>query len=171
MKNYNIDDVIKKTVAETLKEYDYKKKQDLRKNVFHNTELLLKNYNSLTEHYKKAVDSIDTENIEDNIVEIVDDIECEDEIFIKSIRRSKFRTLIMITHIDCSLQELKAAMSKKNQSEKYAVLDLHFLQETNFDEIALRLHCSEMTVRRWKNEMINELSTYLWGIDGTKLEL
>lgn len=170
-KGYNIDDVIKRTVAETLKEYDYKKKQDLRKNVFHNTELLLKNYNSLTEHYKNAVDSISVESVEDNIAEIVDDIECEDELFIKSIRRSKFRTLIMITHIDCSLKELKAEMTKKNLREKYEVLDLKFLKEMGYDEIAVRLNCSEMTVRRWKNEMINELSTYLWGIDGTKIEL
>ena len=171
MKGYNIDDIIKKTVAETLKEYDYKKKQELRKNVFHNTELLLKNYNSLTEHYKNAVDSISFENVEENILEIVDDIECTDELFIKSIRRSKFRTLIMITHIDCSLKELKAEMIKKKLKEKYEVLDLLYLQEKGYDEIALRLHCSEMTARRWKNEMIQSLSIYLWGIDGAKIEL
>ena len=80
----NLDEVIKKTIAETLKEYDYKKKQDLRKSVFHNTELLLKNYNSLTEHYKNAVDSIPVESEEEDLLDIVDGVKSINELFISS---------------------------------------------------------------------------------------
>lgn len=34
--------------------------------------------------------------------------------------------------------------------------------------IALEIPCGEGTVRRWKNEMISELSILLFGVDGLK---
>lgn len=170
-KNYNIDEVINKAAKEAIREYDKEKKEEARKKIFHNTGLLLRKYNTLMEHYKNAVDTVDISRVYEEIEIEVSEIGNEDELFIRSIRKSKFRTFIMLSHIDMAMDELKKEMQQKQQEEKYNVLDMYYLKEKTFEEIAEQLNCSTLTARRWKNEMIQELSIYLFGIDGLKIEL
>jgi hypothetical protein len=169
--NINIEEMINKAAKQAIKEYDQEKREEARKKVFHNTGLLLKNYNSLMEHYKNAIDTVDISRIDDQIETEIEELESEDELFIRSIRKSKFRTFIMLSHIDMALGELKNEMEHKHQSEKYNTLKMYYIQEKTFEEIAEQLNCSVITARRWKNEMIGELSIFLFGIDGMKIEI
>jgi len=161
----NIDETIKKAVTEAIKEFDIKKGEDIKKRVLHNTMVLLENYNSLSMHYKRAVDNLDYIELDEE-----DNFSCEsigpnDKLFILSIRRSKFRTMIMVTHIKSALESLKLDCKKKNQLNKYNVLEQHYIFDIPFDKIAAELFCSEITARRWKNEMVKELGIYLFGVD------
>jgi hypothetical protein len=161
----NYDQVIKKAVTEAIKEFDIKRVEEAKNKVLHDTKLLLKNYNSLSMHYEKAVDNLDYIALDEEDNSSCESIGSSDKIFILSIRRSKFRTMIMVAHIKAALDTLKEDCIRKNELNKYKVIELHYLQNVPFDKIAGELNCVEMTVRRWKNEMVQDLGVYLFGID------
>lgn len=161
----NYDEVIKKAVTEAIKEFDIKKREDAKTKVLHNTKLLLSNYNNLSKHYEQAVDNLDYIELDETDENSCESIESNDKLFILSIRRSKFRTMIMVTHIKTALKSLKEDCIRKNQLNKYEVLEKHYLQNVPFNQISVELSCSEITARRWKNEMVQDLGVYLFGID------
>ncbi|MBU3111988.1 hypothetical protein [Clostridium lacusfryxellense] len=161
----NFDEVIKKAVTEAIKEFDIKRQEDAKTKILHNTRLLLSNYNSLSKHYKNAVDNLDFIDLDEVDENSCENIESNDKLFILTIRRSKFRTMIMVSHIKAALEALKEECIKKNQLSKYEVLEMYYIQNVPFDKIAVELSCVEMTVRRWRNEMVQALGVYLFGVD------
>lgn len=169
----NVQEIAKAAAIEALKLQKDDERQRLRKNRFHNTELLLKNYLSLAEHLKSSIDKtsdiIDIGELTDNDM---------DDIIIQSIMRSKMRTLIMICQLESSLEILRLRMNAKGQSEKYSVIQKLYLDlgknsipwTDRLLVVATEVDCGESSVRRWRNEMITELSVLLFGVDGLKLE-
>lgn len=161
----DVEEVIKKAVAEALKEFDIKKNKESKAKVLHNTKLLLSNYNNLSKHYEEAVDSLVYIELDEEDNFSCESIESNDKLFILSIRRSKFRTMIMVAHIQNALKALKEESIRKSQLNKYEVLEKHYLKNVPFNQIAIESNCSEITARRWKNEMVQDLGVYLFGID------
>ena len=160
MKNTDIS----KLVKEAIKEFQLENKKQEKKQVYHNTRLLLRHYSDLQEHMISAVDSInemdadlDTTNLD------------EDDLYILSIKQSKVKTMIMLAHIDVSLEKLKQKQIKKGTIEKYEVLEKFYIDDFKYDDIVKQYNCGVNTPRRWMNEMIDELSIYLFGIDGLKM--
>ena len=147
----------------------------IRKNRFHNTELLLKHYLGLVEHFEIAQDKASDEDMEAYNFEEAD----MEDIIIQSIRRSRVRTLIMVMQIEVCLGKLRTKMINKGQPEKYAVLEKLYLDPVKNSMplterkqiVAAEIHCGETSVWKWRNEMIDELSVLLFGIDGLRLEV
>jgi hypothetical protein len=168
----NIDETIKKAAKEAIREFDKEKKDEYRRKVFHNTKLLLSHYNDLKAHINNAIDDINKlKEHELEKSEFIDMGKSTDELYILSIKRSKMKTLIMVAHIDTAMASLKSKQYKLCSGEKYKALELHYIEESTFEQIAEYLNCSVITARRWINEMINELSINLFGIDGMKLDM
>lgn len=163
----NIDDTIKKAAKEAIKEYDKERKQEQKKKVFHNTKLLLKHYNDLKQHVENAID--DVKRLEGDL-EGLGDLE-KDELYILSIKRSKSKTLIMIAHIDMAMEVLRQKQIKLCALEKYETLRMFYIDEVSYEEIVKHFNCGVNTPRRWINDMINELSILLFGIDGLKIDV
>ncbi|MBW6408487.1 helix-turn-helix domain-containing protein [Clostridium weizhouense] len=166
LEEMNICKVIEKAVKTAIKEYDKEQKSIDKKRVFHNTKLLMKHYNDLKSHIIYSISDI-------NDIGVTDKIELEkeeyDELYILSIKQSKVKTLIMISHVDSSLEILKKEQRKKGVIEKYLALEKLFIDEKTYETIAEELNCGVITVRRWVNEMLDELGIYLFGIEGIKL--
>lgn len=169
-------DIAKAAAAEALKDFREAERQRNKRNLYHNTELLLKNYLTLYDHYENAKDKAsDILSIED--MEELKELDADD-VIIRSIMRSRVRTLIMVAQIEHSLETLKQRMIMKGQPEKYNVIDCLFLDKARRDIekgelvkiVADELHCSIDSIYRWKKEMIRELSILLFGIDGLKLD-
>lgn len=171
-KNY---DMAKAAAAEALKAFKEEERRRNRRTRYHNTELLLKNFLSLMEHY---------ENSKDKASAVIDFEELnldpdEDDITIMSIKRSRLRTISMINQIETCLDILKARMTSKGQPEKYEVIFCLYLDKARRDitrgelveAVAEELHCDKATVYRWKNEMVRELSILLFGVDGLRLDI
>jgi hypothetical protein len=150
---------------QAVKKYHDQEKEKKKDYRFRNTRLLLKNYNLFRDHLKNA---------KSNIKEVNDVIDIksydEDELYINSIRKSKLKTLIILSHIEVALEQLKWNMEEKNQLEKYQVIEDIYINQNTYEEIAEKLNCNSMTVRRWEKEATNELSILLFGIDGMKLD-
>lgn len=166
MENKDIDQTIKKAVREAIREYDKEKMMEQKRKVFHNTRLLMSNYNSLKEHVDKGIDSLKFAIEDGNYEDLT-----EDEIFILSIKRSKAKTLVMVAHIDMAMEELKKRQLREGTIEKYFALEMFFIKEMTYEEIQEELNCGKNTPGRWVNQMINRLSVLLFGIDGLKLDM
>lgn len=145
-------------------EQEKKRKKDYR---FRNTKLLLKNYNSLKSYLENALDSI--KEIDDIINKDDIDMSTKDELYIQSIRDSKFKTLIMVSHIDAAILQLRKNMVAKEQQDKYLVIEKIYVGNKTFEEVAKELHCDQTTIRRWEKATVDELSVLLFGVDGLKM--
>ena len=163
----NIEETINRATKQAIKEYDKEKAEEQRKKVFHNTRLLLSHYNDLKSHVENAID--DATKLEEGLSEL-GDID-RDELYILSIKRSKSKTLIMIAHIDMALEILRRKQIKLCATEKYEALKMFYLDDIPYDEIVKYFNCGVNTPRRWMNDMINELSILLFGIDGLKFAM
>lgn len=172
---FNIQEIAKVAAIEALKLQKDQERERLKKNRFHNTELLLKNYLSLVEHFEISQDQATEKDLESHNL----DSEDTDDIIILSIRRSRIRTLIMVLQIEACLGKLREKMVEKGQLEKYIVIEKMYLDPFKISLpmterkqiIATEIHCGETSVWKWRNEMIDELSVLLFGVDGLRLEV
>ncbi|TGE36873.1 hypothetical protein E4K67_17390 [Desulfosporosinus fructosivorans] len=171
----NIQEIATAAAVEALKLQKNEERMRIRKNRFGNTELLLKNYLNLIEHFELSQDKASEEDMEAYNFEEAD----MEDVIIRSIRRSRIRTLIMVLQIEICLEKLRTKMIDKGQLEKYVVLEKLYLDPTKsllpwlerVRIIAAEIPCSESSVNRWKNDMIRELSVLIFGADGLQLEL
>lgn len=169
----NIQEIATAAAIEALKLQKKEEYERIKKNRFQNTERLLKNYLSLIEHFEMSQDKaseeeLDAYNLEEN-----------EDIIIRSIRRSRIRTLVMVLHIEACLGRLRSKMAEKGQIEKYVVIEKFYLDPVKIllplterkQIIAEEINCGETSVWKWRNEMISELSVLLFGVDGLRLEV
>lgn len=158
----NIDEIINRAIKIAIREYDREIKAENRKKVLHNTKLLMKHYNDLKSHIDNAISDI--HEIDQSVLESIGYYE-DDELFILSIKKSKIKTLIMVSHIDVALDILYKNEMKNGTLEKYLAIKKYFIEEKTFECIAEELNCGVITVRRWVNEMLNYLGIYLFGVE------
>lgn len=149
-----IDDVNKVLIKEILKEYDKEKKLSQKDRRLHNTRLLMKNYNKLKNHLDDVQDELS-----------LDCEDTEDEIWISSITRTKLRTMKMMAYIDSALNILEKNFRKQCQEYKYKAFELYYLKEMRNEQIQEKLGCGKNSPKIWSDEVTNELSILLWGIE------
>ncbi len=155
MKNsVNIDELVNKAAIEAAKaailEYD-KVQRDKR---FHNTRVLMKNYNKLKEHIDNVRADVEFE-IE----------EAEDKVWLTGMVRTKLRTIQMMAYIDSALKIVKSKMESDCVEYKFKAFELYYIEGKSNNEIISSLSCGKNQPKRWSDEVLNELSVYLWGIE------
>ncbi|MEG0133514.1 MAG: hypothetical protein RR891_06125 [Clostridium sp.] len=160
---YNVDEAIKKATREAIREYGKEQKEEQRVRVLHNTKLLLKHYNSLKKHSERAVFNV-------NDVEDVEEYPGDDRAYVLSIRRSKLRTIIMVSHIEMALEELKEKKIREDNYDQYKALKLYYIDKMGYEEIQEKLSCGKNSPPRWINIAMKDLSILLFGLDGLILD-
>ena len=86
-----------------------------------------------------------------------------------SIRRSRFKTLIMTAHIDKAVEEIERRRKAADRGIEYKAFEMYFMQGMDYAKIAEELDTGNSTPRRWITAIINELSVLLWGMDEDKI--
>lgn len=160
----SIEEIVKETVAITIKEYEKNLNDRNKRKILYNTKLLLKNYNELKNHSINAI----YKNIDEEVIDRMNGEEVnysDDKIFIESIKNSKIKTLIIITHIDVALERVKQKHKIKGTIEKYKALELYYIKEKRKDDIAVELNCSTKSVSRWIKEAEEDVAINVFGIN------
>ncbi len=167
---------------EAIKLYKKEEKEHSKRNALRNTGLLMSRYIELSEHY---------ENIKYRATEIKEEIEpidfksvSREDIIIDSIKRSKIRTMIILSQINSAVKFLEVSMKQRGEAEKCEVLRRLYMDPEKRDmkyhnrvlEVVEEMAeqgkpCSESSVKRWSSEMLDELSVKLFGVDGLKLDI
>jgi hypothetical protein len=138
-----------------------------------NTKELLKHYQILRYHAKKAIYS--AKHKMPSAIEILDEIEGQEStLFIESIRESSARTYIITEHIK-NMLDFYYFLSKKahkSYSVKWTIIKHLYLNndKKNIDEVAKNMSYSCRQVARYTDEAIVDLSGLIFGIDGIKLQ-
>lgn len=136
-----------------------------------NTEILLRNYRTFVIHKNEAVYS------SSKAVEILDELdsyEFEDEMYVESIKKSKERTSIIVSHVDKMLNVFRY-MSDSNprpeEQRKFKTIFALYIDEKQKtpEEICTEMSVNQRTLYRDRKAGIQILSGLLFGVDGIKL--
>ncbi|EPR07664.1 hypothetical protein L323_19800 [Ruminiclostridium papyrosolvens C7] len=152
-----------------------KEKEEKRKSRFdrrlRNTDLLLKNYNKFVAHCNTALYT-SKQLKQANAIDILDEVEDdEDEVYVRSIMRTRERTFLIVNHIKRILGYYKyITKSEPEKERKYRVLVGLYIDKKTYSQMAEELYCSTKTIERDRKEAIEELSVLIFGVDGLKLD-
>ncbi|MCM1220857.1 MAG: hypothetical protein NC548_40865 [Lachnospiraceae bacterium] len=156
--------LIQKAARAAVQEYKRQEEKDKRQNKYHNTFTLMKCYRDAVFHIQNAVS--DGEQLE-----LKGMTEEQQRVYLESVRRSRFKTLIMTAHIDKAVEEIERRRKAAGREVEYKAFELYFMQGREYAEIAEELETGKNTPRRWVTAIINELSVLLWGIDEERARL
>ncbi|ADZ82545.1 hypothetical protein [Cellulosilyticum lentocellum] len=141
---------------------------------YHNTKLLLRNYHEFKQHCIECGNSI--EEIDDTLeaweLTLVKEEHSED--YIKSAKRTKARTQIIVDLIDKFLEaHRQEAMNRHdvNKLKRANIIDKMYISDNlTMEKLAEDMDCDIATISRQHKTAINELSVLFFGIEGLKLE-
>lgn len=151
------DDEVKNLAKELIFEV---KRQQQEKHL-HNTKLLLKHYNKLKQH----LDDVNVDNYMGYFDEALQGIAAEDDIFLRSLMRTKAKTAQMISCLDISLAIVKKEYEEKQASYVFEAFEMYFFEKKTYKEIADEYYSSKSSVERWIKEVVNKINLLLWGVE------
>lgn len=154
----DFEEMIQKAAKAAVVEFKKQEERERKRDKYHNTFTLMKCYRDAVFHIENAVS--DGEQLE--LVGMTDE---QQRVYLQSVRRSRFKTLIMTAHIDKAVEEIERRRRAEGREIEYKAFELYFMQGKDYAEIAEELETGKNTPRRWVTAIINELSVLLWGID------
>lgn len=156
------DEELKQLLADAAKagvaEYKRQETKDKKRDKYHDTFSLMKCYRDAVFHKENAI-SEGTQLELDNMTEE------QQETYLRSVRRTRFKTMLMLDHIDKAIEEVERRRNADGREVEYKAFDMYFMQGVDYQQIAEELETGKNTPRRWITAIINELSILLWGID------
>lgn len=157
-----VEALIQKTAKAAVAEYKKQEERDRKKDKYHNTFSLMKCYRDAVFHIENAIS--DGEQLE--LKGMSDE---QQRMYLESVRRSRFKTLIMTAHIDKAVEEIERRREAAGRGIEYKAFEMYFMQGMDYAAIAEELDTGKNTPRRWVAAAINELSVLLWGIDEERM--
>ena len=142
-----LTELMQKQAKAAITELKQQEKQERKKEKYHNTFTLMKCYRDAVFHIENAISDE------------------QQRTYLESIRRTRFKTLIMTAHIDKAVEEIERRREAAGRGVEYKAFEMYFMQGMDYAEIAEQLDTGKNTPRRWVTGIINELSVLLWGID------
>ena len=147
-----LTELLQKQAKAAITELKRQEKQEQKKEKYHNTFTLMKCYRDAVFHIENAISDE------------------QQRTYLESIRRTRFKTLIMTAHIDKAVEEIERRREAAGRGVEYKAFEMYFMQGMDYAEIAEQLDTGKNTPRRWVTGIINELSVLLWGIDEERVK-
>lgn len=158
-----LEGLIQKAAKAAVSEFKRQEEKDKKRDKYHNTFALMKCYRDAVFHIEHAVS--DGEQLG-----LAGMTEEQQRTYLESVRRSRFKTLIMTVHIDKAIEEIERRRKEADREVEYRAFELYFMQDWDYAQIAEELNTGKNTPRRWVTGIINELSILLWGIDEERIK-
>lgn len=150
-----------------IKELKREESKERKRNKYHDTFLLMKCYRDAVFHIENAVS-------EGTQLEIQDMTEEQKETYLRSVRRTRFRTMLMTENIDRVIDEMARRRTAAGKETEFKVFDMYFMQGMTYEQIIEQVEkdtgerLGKNTPRRWVTAIINEMSVLLWGLEDEK---
>ncbi len=149
------------------------KKKDVKYDKrYHNTKLLLRNYHEFKQHCIECSNSLD--EIDDTLEVWELTLARSDEDYIRSAKRTKVRTQIIVDLIDRFLEVHRQEANRRkdqNKLRRASIIDQMYISDNlTMEKLAEVFECDVATISRQHRTAINELSILFFGIEGLKLE-
>lgn len=155
----SIDKLAEKT-AEKLHELQVKERKRLESKYFHNTKVLLKNYQKLKSF---------TKNTYEDMTEIENTFWAHGKLTLNFLMENRAKTWKIMKHVDDALNHFENEC-KRTTSRGFKVLQLKYITECWSDEeIADYYKVDRTTVVKWTKLALEDLSIHLYGVDALDL--
>lgn len=147
-----------------VKELRTEETKEKKKNKYHDTFGLMRCYRDAVFHIENAIS-------EGAQMELEGMTEEQRETYLRSVRRTKFKTLLMTANIDKVIDEMAKRRIAADREIEYRVFDMYFMQGMTYDQIIEQVEkdtgekLGKNTPRRWVTGIINEMSVLLWGLE------
>ena len=147
-----------------------KSMQQKRDKRLRNTKRLLTNYRRLKKHAETAVYSSMQEEVED-FMDLMWDPYDKAEQTVFSIKTSATRTSIIMAHVTAELEQYRKLCYASPNSIDHDRADALFARyidedEKTVDQIASMINADKRTVYRYIDKALNDVSAFMFGIDG-----
>lgn len=147
-----------------IKELRKEEAKEKKKNKYHDTFSLMRCYRDAVFHIENAVS-------EGAQLELEGMTEEQQETYLRSVRRTRFKTLLMTANIDKAIDEMAKRRKAAGREVEYKVFDMYFMQGMSYEQIIDQVEkdtgerLGKNTPRRWVTGIINEMSVLLWGLE------
>ena len=147
-----------------IKELRKEEAKDKKKNKYHDTFSLMKCYRDAVFHIENAIS-------EGTQLELEGMTEEQQETYLRSVRKTRFRTMLMTANIDRAIDEMARRRKEADREIEYTVFDMYFMQGMTYEQIIDQVEADsgerlgKNTPRRWVTGIINEMSVLLWGLE------
>lgn len=147
-----------------IKELRKEEAKEKKRNKYHDTFSLMRCYRDAVFHIENAVS-------EGTQLDLADMTEEQQETYLRSVRRTRFKTLLMTANIDKAIDEMSRRRQAAGRNIEYQVFDMYFMQGMSYDQIIDQIEqdtgerLGKNTPRRWVTSIINEMSVLLWGLE------
>lgn len=129
-----LEEIIARAARKAVREYVAAEEKKAKSSKYHNTFLLMKAYRDAVFHI-------------DNAVSEAAQVDAGAEMtatYLRSIRKTRFKTLIMKAHIDTALAEIKRRHEAADRAVEYVAFELYFMQGATYEEIAEELNTGKI---------------------------
>lgn len=159
--------ILKAAAKEAIKELRKEEAKEKKKNKYHDTFSLMRCYRDAVFHIENAIseaEQLDLENMTED----------QKETYLRSVRKTRFRTMLMTANIDKVIDEMAKRRAAAGRAVEYQVFDMYFMQGMTYDQIIEQIEkdtgekLGKNTPRRWVTGIINEMSILLWGLEDGK---
>ena len=148
-------------IVQAIKKYKQEEAKEKKKDKYHNTFAAMKMYRDVAIHIEKSISEADQLRIKGMT-------EHEKKAFVQSIRESKLKSMIMTSHIDTMVEEIKQRRQQDGREVEFTAFEKYFFEGLGYEQIAEQLDCGTSTARRWVSAVLRDLSPLLWGYDALK---
>ena len=152
----NLEDIIARAAARAAQEAERVRREQEAATVLHNTVLLMENYRQLKAFPDRAISEAGEAGLGDG------------QTFLRSIRESRAKTMIMLAHLDESLQLLESEAAQSGTAYKYRAFCLHYIDGWPYEDIAQEMNAGKNSPARWCKDMNERLAVILFGVDGIR---
>ena len=156
--------MLQAAAKEAIKELRKEEAKEKKKNKYHDTFNLMRCYRDAVFHIENAIS-------EGTQLELEDMTEEQQETYLRSVRRTRFKTLLMTANIDKAIDEMAKRRKAAGREVEYQVFDMYFMQGMSYEQIIDQVEkdtgerLGKNTPRRWVTNIINEMSVLLWGLE------
>ena len=154
-----LEKIITTAAKKGVEIYKQEEKKKNKANKYHDTFSLMKCYRDAVFHRENAVSEAAQLSKQSELTEE------QQTTYLRSIRRTRFKTILMLDHIDKAVEEIERRRQQAGREIEYRAFELYFMQGLDYTDIAEELNTGKNTPRRWISGIINELGVLLWGID------
>lgn len=147
-----------------IKELRKEEAKEKKKSKYHDTFSLMKCYRDAAFHIENAIS-------EGTQLELEGMTEEQQETYLRSVRKTRFRTMLMTANVDKAIDEMARRRKEADREIEYKVFDMYFMQGMTYEQIIDQVEedtgerLGKNTPRRWVTGIINEMSVLLWGLE------
>ena len=116
-----LTELMQKQAKAAITELKRQEKQERKKEKYHNTFTLMKCYRDAVFHIENAIS--DGQQLE--LKGMTDE---QQRTYLESIRRTRFKTLIMTAHIDKAIEEIERRREAAGRGVEYKAFEMYFMQ-------------------------------------------